>query len=93
MSGELSAKSNFDFTINYNSSDEPSISIKKMSGLCELTNVNLKLKNDKRFYKNMNGLIYLSKNKLNFKKLKFTVASSKLQITGEVNNLQQYLKK
>ena len=92
MSGELSAKSNFDFTINYNSSNQASFSIKKMSGLCELNNVNLKLKNDQRFYKNMNGLIYLSKNKLNFKKLKLTVASSKLQITGELNNLQQYLK-
>ena len=92
MSGELSAQSNFDFTINHNESDEQSISIKKMTGICELNNVSLQLKNDKRYYKNMNGLIYLNKNKLNFKKLKLKLGSSILQVTGEMNNLQKYLK-
>lgn len=85
-SGKVQINSAFDIR-----SQENEYKIKKCEGNALFSNVQLQLKDDKRYFDHISGLVYLKNDNIGLDHLSLTVGKSDLMLTGEFSALQDYL--
>ena len=90
LSGSASVNSDFHAQVSYLPDESSNIDIKKCEGDVELQRVNLKLKDDKRTFSDMSGMIYLKGDEAGISNGKVKLGKSDLGINGVFKNIFKY---
>ena len=92
IQGNIDLNSVFSVQTFYDSFGQSTYDIRKCEGDISLKNVGLKLKNDKRFFNQMNGSIYLRGDEVGLEKIGLKIGNSDLKIDGVFKNLIGFLR-
>jgi hypothetical protein len=93
IGGQVDVKSDFNIQSDHRVDNTIEYTLKKCEGDLLLKNVNLQMKEDKRFFQKLNGAIYLRDNEIGIDKISLNVGSSDLLLNGIFKNVIGFLKK
>ena len=92
VNGNLGLKTNFEVQSFIQPNESMDYSIRKCEGEVDLKNVNLKLKDDKRTFRSVNGILYLRNDEAGIDHVSMKVGSSDLAFDGVFRNIVSYFK-
>jgi len=92
IQGNIDLNCIFSVQMFYDSFGKNDYDVRKCEGDITLKNVGLKLENDKRFFNQMNGSIYLRNNEVGLEEIGLKVGNSDLKIDGVFKNLIGFLR-
>lgn len=92
IQGNIDLNSVFSVKTFYDSLGRTSYDVRRCEGDITLKNVGLKLENDKRFFNQMNGSIYLRGDEVGLEKIGLKVGNTDLKIDGVFKNLIGFLR-
>ncbi len=93
INGVVDLKSDFNIQSMHRPDNTVEYTVQKCEGDIFLKNVNLQMKEDKRFFQKLNGAIYLRDNEIGLDKISLNVGSSDLLLNGIFKNVIGFLKK
>lgn len=90
VDGNLGLKTEFEVQSFVQPNESMDYSIRKCEGEVDLRNVNLKLVDDKRTFRSVNGSMYLRNDEAGIDQVSMKVGSSDLEFDGVFRNIVQY---
>ncbi len=92
IDGSIDLNSDFDLQLSCQPNESQDYNVRKCDGDVSLNNVNLQLKDDKRFFQKVNGAIYLRDDEIGLDQISLNVGSTDLLLNGVFKNIIEYLK-
>lgn len=93
INGNLGLQTNFNIQSVLKPNESMEYSILTCEGEVKMKNIMLKLQNDKRTFREMNGALYLRNNEAGIDNVSLKVGSSDLALNGVFTNLVDYFKR
>ena len=92
VDGNLAINTDFDLEASPRADETMDYRVNKLEGDVEMRAVNLKIIDDKRTFRNVNGRMYLRNDEAGIEKVRLEVGSSDLEVDGVFQNIISYLK-